>query len=172
MSSIETYVRNESRPEFAGQSLRLKPLLATPWGRALIAGIFVGMIPLVTVTWVFFDKQFINQFSKEELEQWVFLRSLGLLGDALPWICLSAVILLIGIFGKRRDIATWAVFLCISIATGGAVVNLVKFIFRLNPAMIDFILGISVSLLKNVSLSIASTISWLKSLNEVSFLFL
>ncbi len=129
MSSIETYVQNESRPEFAGQSLRLKPLLATPWGRALIAGIFVGMIPLVTVTWVFFDKQFINQFSKEELEQWVFLRSLGLLGDALPWICLSAVILLIGIFGKRRDIATWAVFLCISIATGGAVVNLVKFIF-------------------------------------------
>lgn len=129
MSSIETYVRNESRPEFAGQSLRLKPLLATSWGRALIAGIFVGMIPLVTVTWVYFDKQFINQFSKEELEQWVFLRSLGLLGDALPWICLSAVILLIGIFGKRRDIATWAVFLCISIAASGAVVNLVKFIF-------------------------------------------
>jgi membrane-associated phospholipid phosphatase len=129
MSSIETYVENESRPELAGQSLCLKPLLAKPWGRALISGIFVGMIPLVTVTWFFFDKQFINQFSKEELEQWVFLRSLGLLGDALPWICLSAAILLIGIFGKRRDIATWAVFLCISIASSGAVVNLVKFIF-------------------------------------------
>ena len=129
MSSIETYVRNESRPEFAGQSLRLKPLLAMPWGRALIAGIFVGMIPLVTVIWFFFDKQFANQFSKEELEQWVFLRSLGLLGDALPWICLSAAILLIGIFGKRRDIATWAVFLCISIAASGVAANLVKFIF-------------------------------------------
>jgi len=129
MSSIETFARNESRPGFAGESLRLKPLLATPWGRALIAGIFVGMIPLVTVIWFFFDKQFANQFSKEELEQWVFLRSIGLLGDALPWICLSAAILLIGIFGKRRDIATWAVFLCISIAASGAVANLVKFIF-------------------------------------------
>jgi len=129
MSSIETYVRNESRPEFAGQSLRFKPLLATPWGRALIAGIFVGMIPLVTVIWVFFDKQFANQFTQKEWEQWVFLRSLGLLGDALPWICLSAFILLTGIFGKRRDIATWAVFLCLSIAVSGAVVNLVKFIF-------------------------------------------
>ncbi len=129
MSSIETYVRNESRPEFAGQSLRLKPLLATSWGRALIAGIFVGMIPLVTVIWFFFDKQFANQFTQNEWEQWVFLRSLGLLGDALPWICLSAFILLMGIFGKRRDIATWAVFLCLSIAVSGAVVNLVKFIF-------------------------------------------
>ncbi|MEI6274194.1 MAG: phosphatase PAP2 family protein [Phycisphaerae bacterium] len=134
MSSIETYVRNESRPEFAGQPLRFKPLLATPWGRALIAGIFVGMIPLVTVIWVFFDKQFANQFTQKEWEQWVFLRSLGLLGDALPWICLSAFILLMGIFGKRRDIATWAVFLCLSIAASGAVVNLVKFmVMRTRP---------------------------------------
>ena len=87
------------------------------------------MIPLVTVIWFFFDKQFANQSTQKEWEQWVFLRSLGLLGDALPWLCLSAFILLIGIFGKRRDIATWAVFLCLSIAVSGAVTNLVKFIF-------------------------------------------
>jgi membrane-associated phospholipid phosphatase len=85
-------------------------------------------MPVVCVVWFFFDKQFYNQFTQNEWEQWVFLGSIGLLGDALPWICLSAFILLMGIFGKRRDIATWAVFLCLSIAVSGAVVNLVKFI--------------------------------------------
>ena len=129
MSSIQTYPRNESRLKFAGESAHFKPLLATAWGRALIAGILVGFIPVLCVIWFFFDQQFANQFTQEELEQWVFLRSIGLLGDALPWICLSAVILLIGIFGKRRDIATWAVFLCISIVASGVVANLVKFIF-------------------------------------------
>ena len=89
----------------------------------------MGFIPVLCVIWFFFDKQFANQFTQEELEQWVFLRSIGLLGDALPWICLSAVILLIGIFGKRRDIATWAVFLCASIVASGVVVNILKFIF-------------------------------------------
>ncbi len=68
-------------------------------------------MPVVCVVWFFFDKQFYNQFTQNEWEQWVFLGSIGLLGDALPWICLSAFILLLGIFGKRRDIATWAVFL-------------------------------------------------------------
>ena len=126
---MQTISPGHATPECSSGSTRFTPLLATPWGRALVAGIGVGLIPVVCVVWFFFDKQFANQFSKEELEQWVFLRSIGLLGDALPWICLSAAILLIGIFGKRRDIATWAVFLCISIAASGAAANLVKFIF-------------------------------------------
>ena len=129
MSSIETIAPSHATPEISGELARVKPLLATAWGRALISGISVGLIPVVCVVWFFFDKPFANQFTQKEWEQWVFLRSLGLLGDALPWICLCAYIFLLGIFGKRRDIATWAVFLCISIAVSGAVSNLVKFIF-------------------------------------------
>ncbi len=129
MSIFETHPRNESRSALAGQALRVKPLLATAWGRALVAGIYMGLIPIIAVIWVFFDTQFANQFTQKEWEQWVFLRSLGLLGDALPWICLSVGVFLLGILIKRRNIATWAVFLCISIAVSGLVVNVIKFIF-------------------------------------------
>ena len=128
MSSIETIVSGHATAVCTGGPTRFTPLLATPWGRALIAGICVGLIPVVCVAWVFFDTQFANQFTQKEWEEWVFLRSIGLLGDALPWICFCACIFLLGIFGKRRDIATWALFLCLSIAASGAVVNLVKFI--------------------------------------------
>jgi membrane-associated phospholipid phosphatase len=134
MSSMQTISPDHATPECSSGSTSFTPLLATPWGRALIAGICVGLLPVVCVVWFFFDKQFYNQFTQKEWEQWVFLGSIGLLGDALPWICLSAFILLMGIFGKRRDIATWAVFLCLSIAVSGAVVNLVKFmVMRTRP---------------------------------------
>ncbi|MSR33349.1 MAG: phosphatase PAP2 family protein [Phycisphaerales bacterium] len=132
MSFIEPYTQSELRPEYVGESLRLKPLLATAWGRALVAGILVGTMPVVLVSWIYFDQQLLGKSNEQEIAQWAFLRSIGILGDALPWLCVSGSFILIGFLCKRRDIVAWAGFACLSIALSGVVVNLVKFIFMRN----------------------------------------
>ncbi|MCE9619484.1 MAG: phosphatase PAP2 family protein [Planctomycetes bacterium] len=129
MNFIQTLGSRKASAARRADPAGYRPLLATAWGRVLAAGVVVGLIPVVMVVWLAFDPQFASKSNEETFKSFFFFRELGMLGDALPWILLSAVLWLIGFFGKRRDIASWAVFLILSIAASGIVVNLVKFIF-------------------------------------------
>jgi membrane-associated phospholipid phosphatase len=111
-----------------------RPLLAVDWGRALIAGLVAGMVPVALVAWLFFDDTFANLANEETFRGYRFYLKLGLLGDALPWLVLAVAIWMVGHWRRRSDICGWATFLFLAIAASGIAVNLLKLVFtRMRP---------------------------------------
>lgn len=104
------------------------PLLASWWWRAVVAGVTLGLVPLLAVLWAFID------VPVHRLLEWMWpswLSGARALGSPEAWLAGGTAIFLASAAMRRRDTARWGFLLAANVTAGlmlawalGAVIGL------------------------------------------------
>ncbi|NBX24746.1 MAG: hypothetical protein EBQ99_01625 [Planctomycetes bacterium] len=91
------------------------PLLASWWWRAVVAGVTVGLVPLLVVLWAFID------MPAHRLLDWMWpgwLVGARALGSPVAWLAGGGAIFLVSAALRRRDVGRWGFLLAANVASG------------------------------------------------------